>query len=150
MIEKNIKELKLVLPKISKPKGKYKSIVEFGDFLFISGQVPRINNKMMYPGIVGKDLSIAQAQECSRLCLLKSLSLLQNYLGSLNYLKKAIKITGYIRAAQNFTNLSKVADWASELLLEIMNDKGNHTRTAVGVSELPDNAAVEFEFIFVK
>lgn len=117
-----------------------------GDLLWVSGQVPRFNEEIRYTGIVGTDLSIAQAKQAARLCMANFLSIVAAACdGDLARVRQVIRITGYVRAGPDFGAQSTVIDAASSVLTELFGDRGRHARSALGVHSLPGAAAVEIE-----
>lgn len=109
--------------------------------------MPRIDGKIPYPGKVGQDVTVEQAQELAEYCVLKALSCLQAEIGSLNHVEKVLKVTGYVQAADHFYEPSQVLDAASRLLERIFGEKGRHARTVIGAAVLPSNTPVEIDFI---
>jgi len=112
---------------------------------YVSGSVPKTGDVDLHPGKVGKDVTVAQAQEAAKLALLNSLSSLDNALGGLEAVRKILKMTVFVASAPGFNLQPKVADAASELLREVFDERGFHARSAVGVAELPRNSCVEIE-----
>jgi enamine deaminase RidA (YjgF/YER057c/UK114 family) len=147
MIEQRLQDLGLQLPEATPPLHQYVPVVLHRGVAYISGQVPRVDGNVPYPGKVGSDVSIEQARELAEVCVLKGLSCLKATIGSLDHVEQILKVTGYIQTAPGFYHPSKVLDAASELLERIFGEKGRHARTAIGVAELPSNAPVEIDFI---
>ena len=127
--------------------GRYTSLVRDGRTLYLSGQIPRIGDQVAVAGVVGADVPLADAQRAAAICALRALALLQRELGSLAQLKAVLRLTVYVHCAPEFTQHSEVADGASDLLWRVLGDAGGHTRTSVGVLQLPKNAAVEIDLI---
>ena len=146
-IEQRLHQLGFQLPEATPPLYQYVPITIHQNVAYISGQVPRINGQIPFPGKVGQDVSIEQASELAEYCVLKGLSCLKAQIGSLDQVKQILKITGYVQAAPDFYEPSKVLDAASALLEKIFGEKGRHARTAVGVATLPNNTPVEIDFI---
>lgn len=147
IIEKRLEQLGLELPTAVSPLYRYVSVMVHNGVAYISGQVPRINNEVPYPGKVGTDVTVEQAQRIAELCVLKGLSCLKDAIGSLDQVEQLLKVTGYVQTAPGFHEPSKVIDAASELLEKIFGEKGLHARSVVGVAELPSNTPVEIDFI---
>ena len=147
MIEQKIKELGYSLPETSKPLAAYIPALKTGNFVFTSGQVPISEGKLLYAGKVGSDLSIEEGQKAAVICALNGLSAIKEVIGDLNKIEQVVKVTVFVNSADGFTDQPKVANGASEFLVKIFGEAGKHTRSAVGVSELPINAAVEIEMI---
>ncbi|WP_460948992.1 RidA family protein [Pseudomonas marginalis] len=129
--------------------GNYTPLVRDGNHLYISGQIPRVGDTIVLPGKVGDNLVLAQAQIAAGISALRCLGLLKQSLGSLDAIKAIPRITVYVRSAEDFDQQSEVANGASDLLHEILGEAGVHTRTSVGVMQLPKSAAVEIDMIAV-
>jgi enamine deaminase RidA (YjgF/YER057c/UK114 family) len=127
--------------------GNYVPLVRDGDSLYVSGQIPRVGDAVVVTGRAGAAVSMAQAQFAARVCVLRALALLQRSLGSLDELRAVPRITVYVQCSADFTQHSEVADGASELLFAILGPAGAHSRTSVGVCQLPKNATVELDLI---
>jgi enamine deaminase RidA (YjgF/YER057c/UK114 family) len=127
--------------------GNYTSVVRHGDQAFVSGQIPRVGSTVMVMGRVGSQTSLAQAQTAAKICAMRALVLLRQELGSLDAIAKILRMTVYVQAAEDFTQLSEVGDAASEVLYAVLGEAGVHTRTSIGVFQLPKNASVELDLI---
>lgn len=148
--EAKIKELGLVLPPSPKPVGSYVPAVISSNMMFTSGNLPFENGKVKYTGKMGEgNNSVDIGIEASKLATLNSLSAAKAALGDLSKIKKVLKVTGYVNSAKGFTDQPKVINGASDLLVEIFGEAGKHARSAIGVAELPLNALVEIEFIYL-
>ena len=146
--EKILTELGYTLPSPVKPAGSYVPALKVGNFLFLSGILPFREGNVLKKGKVGKDLSIEEAQQEAIRVVLNALAIVKDFLGNLENVKQCVKITGYIASAKDFTEQPKVLNPASELMTKIFGEKGKHCRVAVGVYNLPFDAAVEMDFIF--
>lgn len=140
-------ELGIVLPEITRPVAAYVNVVQSGKLLFVAGQLPIRNGRVLFPGKVGSDIEVAIAQEAARLCTINALAALKAELGSLGRVRRIVRVEVYVNSAEGFTDQSQVANGASMLLQDMFADAGKHTRMAVGVAELPLNAAVEVAMI---
>ncbi|MGY2315531.1 RidA family protein [Pseudomonas sp. SDO5522_S412] len=129
--------------------GNYTPLLRDGNHVYISGQIPRVGDAIVLPGKVGESLSLADAQIAAGVSALRCLGLLKQALGSLDQVKAILKINVYVRSADDFDQQSEVANGASDLLNEILGAAGSHTRTSVGVQQLPKGAAVEIDMIAV-
>ncbi|MFK3605698.1 MAG: RidA family protein [Pseudomonas fluorescens] len=129
--------------------GNYTPLVRDGNHLYISGQIPRVGDTIVLPGKVGESLTLAQAQIAASISALRCLGLLKQTLGSLDQVKAIPRIAVYVRSAEDFDQQSEVANAASDLLHEILGAAGAHTRTSVGVMQLPKSAAVEIEMLAI-
>ena len=128
--------------------GNYTSLLQEGHLIYISGQIPRIGDKVMVIGRVGGEVSVLDAQRAAEICVMRALTLLMQHLGDLSQLKRVLRMVVYVQSVSDFTQQSEVADGASNLLRKILGEAGLHTRTSVGVFQLPKNAAVEIDFVF--
>ena len=147
MIEEKIKELGYNLPETTKPLAAYIPAIRAGEFVYTSGQVPIVDGELKYKGKVGTDLTLENGQKAAIICALNGLSAIKAVIGDLNMIEQIIKVTVFVNSANGFTDQPKVANGASEFLGSVFGDAGIHTRSAVGVSELPINSAVEIEMI---
>lgn len=147
MFEEKINQLGFELPEVAKPLAAYIPAKKIGDLVMTSGQVPVVKGEMKYVGKVGKDISEEDGLKAAQICALNCLAAVKSVIGSLDNIEEIVKLTVFVNSADGFTSQPKVANGASELLGKIFGDKAAHVRTAVGVSELPLNAAVEIEMI---
>lgn len=127
--------------------GDYLPVVIDGGTAYVSGQVPRIGSTVVVTGRVGAAVTLAQAQHGARIGALRALALLRQSLGSLTAVRQVLRVTVYVQSAADFTRQSEVADAASALLHEVLGPAGRHTRTSVGVHQLPKDASVEVDLI---
>ena len=147
MIEKRLKDLGINIPNAPKPAGSYVPIVLTGKLAFVSGQIPIKDGQVVYQGKVGDTQSIDDAQEAAKLCVINGLAQIEAYCGTLDNLEKIIKISGFVNSTKDFTEHPKVINAASDLLMKIFDEKGRHSRIAIGVSSLPLNATVEIDMV---
>ena len=145
--EDKLKELNIEIPEMPKPAGSYVPAVICDKMVFVSGQLPTIKGELKYTGKVGKDLSLEEASEGAKLCALNALGVLKAYLGDLDKIAQIVRIGGFVNSADGFTMQPKVINGASDFLGEVFGEQGKHARAAVGVNELPLNAAVEVEML---
>jgi enamine deaminase RidA (YjgF/YER057c/UK114 family) len=146
--EDKLKKLGIELPKAPSPLGSYIPIVRTGNLVFLSGILPLIKGKLLRQGRVGESVSLDEARDDARTAAINALSVLKANIGSLNKVKRCVKITGYVASAPDFTEQPKVLNAASDLMFEIFGEAGRHARAAIGVNVLPLNSPVEIEFIF--
>ncbi len=146
-IEAKLKEMGLELPVAPKPVAAYVPAVRVGDFVYTSGQIPFVNGELKFKGKVGKDVSEAEAYEAAKVCVLNCLSVIKAQIGSLDNVEQVVKVVGFVNSAAGFSMQPKVINGASELLGVLFGEKGQHARSAVGVNELPLDAACEVELI---
>jgi enamine deaminase RidA (YjgF/YER057c/UK114 family) len=138
----------LTLPAVSMPAANYVPYVKSGNLVYFSGTLPMQDGKPQFIGRLGKEYTIEQGQECARLCVLNILSHLKNAIGDLSKVKRVIRLGVFVNSAAGFTDQPKVANGASDLMVELFGDNGKHARFAVGVSELPFGVAVEIDATF--
>tara|TARA_Y100001970_G_C14188805_1_gene834127 strand:- start:1258 stop:1716 length:459 start_codon:yes stop_codon:yes gene_type:complete len=146
---KKLSELGIELPDAPAPVGSYVAFKKVGSLLYVSGQLPIGVDGKMIKGKIGKDLSLEQGQQASRLCVINILAQAKKAMnGNLDQVKNCIKITGFVNSTDNFIDQPKVINPASEILAKVFGDSGKHTRAAVSVNTLPLGAAVEIDAIF--
>ena len=127
--------------------GNYMPLLQYGKHIYISGQIPRVGNEVVVTGAAGSDVTLLDAQKAAKISVMRALALLQKHLGTLDAVKSVLRITVYVQSASTFTQQSEVADGASEVLYAVFGIDGVHTRTSVGVLQLPKNATVEIDMI---
>lgn len=127
--------------------GDYVPVVVDGGVAYVSGQIPRVGSEIVVAGSVGSAVSLAQAQHAARICALRALAFLQRELGSLERIRQVLKVSVFVRSASDFSQQSEVADAASALLHHVLGRAGKHSRTSVGVFQLPKGASVELDLV---
>jgi enamine deaminase RidA (YjgF/YER057c/UK114 family) len=147
-IEARLKALDLVLPEAKPAIGSYVPFLHLNGQLFVSGQLPLKEGKLAAEGKVGVNLDLAQGQAAARVCAINILAQAKAALGDLDRIVQLLRLNGFVNAAPNFADHSKVLNAASDLMVEILGNKGMHTRIAIGCPSLPLNAAVEIDAIF--
>ncbi len=147
MIEEKIKELGFNLPGAPKPVAAYIPALEVNNMVFTAGQIPSIAGELLFKGKIGKEVTLMEGQRAAETCILNCLAAIKGVTGNLDKIERIIKLTVFVNSSEDFTDQPKVANGASELLIKIFGEKGKHVRSAVGVNELPLNAAVEVEMI---
>jgi enamine deaminase RidA (YjgF/YER057c/UK114 family) len=145
--ETNLKKKGIVLIPPSSPVANYVNAVRVGNLLFLAGKGPQKADNTYITGKLGKDLTIEQGYEAARITAVNHLSVLKNELGSLNKVKRIVKVLGMVNCTEDFKDQPKVINGYSDLMVEIFGDKGKHARSAVGMYALPFNMAVEIEVI---
>ena len=146
MIEEKIKSLGITLPNPPTPAGSYIPAIKTGNLLFISGQIPMENDKVLFTGKV-TDKNLETAQKSARMCAINLLAQMKRELGSLDKVKKIVRLSGFVNSDAEFYQHPKVINAASDLFFEIFGDKGKHSRIAVGVACLPLNSMTEIDAI---
>ncbi|HEX5037768.1 MAG TPA: RidA family protein [bacterium] len=145
-IASKLQELQIVLPEVQ-PAGNYVPAQRSGNLIYVSGQLPKVEGRIAFKGRVGKDLNVESARRAAKACLANILSVMNQELGSLDKVKKIVKLTGYINTYPGFSDHPKVMDAVSEQLVEIFGEAGRHARTVVGVVELPFGSSMEMDLI---
>jgi enamine deaminase RidA (YjgF/YER057c/UK114 family) len=125
--------------------GNYVSTVKHGGVLHISGQVPRVGTEVKVTGEAGTDVTLERAQHAAEICAMRALTLIAQAEGSLDAVRQILAVRVFTRSAPDFTQQSEVANAASDLLVRVLGPAGTHTRTSVGVAQLPKGAAVELD-----
>lgn len=145
--ETKLKEKGIVLVAPSAPVANYVNAVRVGNLLYLAGKGPSKPEGGYITGKLGKDLSIEQGYEAARLVAIAHLAVIKAELGSLNKVKRIVKVLGMVNSTEDFTDQPKVINGYSDLMVEIFGNKGKHARSAVGMCSLPINIAVEVEVI---
>ena len=144
-IEEKIKELGIELPNPPTPAANYIGYVRVGNNLYIGGNIGRLNGVIKYRGKVGDAVSLEQAYEAARNCGLNHLATMKSALGDLDNVERIVKVIGWVNVAPGFTDMPKVINGESDLLVAVFGERGRHTRAAVGVASLSQDAPVETE-----
>jgi len=145
--ETKLKEKGIVLIPPSSPVANYVNAVRVGNLLYLAGKGPLKADNTYITGKIGKDLTIEQGYEAARITAINHLSVIKNELGSLNQVKRIVKVLGMVNCTEDFKDQPKVINGYSDLMVEIFGDNGKHARSAVGMYSLPFNMAVEVEVI---
>ncbi|MER6049025.1 RidA family protein [Streptomyces sp. NPDC001793] len=144
-VEDRIASLGLKLPEVVPPLATYQPAVRSGSYVFTSGQLPMVDGSLPLTGKVGAEVAPEQAKELAAVCALNALAAVKSVVGDLDKIVRVVKVVGFVASAPEFTGQPGVVNGASELLGEILGDKGVHARSAVGVAVLPVDAPVEVE-----
>lgn len=147
-VETRLQELGIELPTAAAPAANYVPFHVSGGQLFISGQLPLIAGGPDFKGKVGAEIDLETAQQAARACAINILAQAKSALGDLDRIEQCLKLGGFVNAAPDFTDHPEVVNGASNLLVEVLGDKGRHTRFAVGAGSLPRNVAVEIDALF--
>ena len=140
-------ELGLELPTPPRPLANYVTAARSGTLLFLSGHGPVREGRVLYQGTVGRNLTIEEGQAAARLTGLNLLASARDALGSLDRVRRVVKLFGMVRCAEDFVEHPKVINGCSDLMVEVFGDAGRHARSAVGMGSLPFGVAVEIEMI---
>ncbi|MHB9146462.1 MAG: RidA family protein [Symbiobacteriia bacterium] len=146
-IEAKLTELGLTLPVAPAPAGAYVPVVRTGNLAFTSGQLPMAGGKLQSQGKVGQEVSLEEGYRLAQTCIVNALAALKQNLGGLDRIARVVKVVGFVASAPGFTAQPKVINGASDLLVSLFGEKGQHARSAVGVAELPLGSPVEVELI---
>lgn len=147
-LEQKLASLKIVLPPLSGPFGAYVPAKRVGELIYVSGQLPMKEGKLLATGQVPSRCALEQAQAAARQCVVNALAAVRAIEPDLGKLAGVVRVGCFVSSDVNFTAQPQVANAASELLLELFGPSGQHVRAAVGVNTLPLDASVEIEFIF--
>jgi enamine deaminase RidA (YjgF/YER057c/UK114 family) len=139
--------LGLTLPPVAPPVAAYVPAVRTGMYVYTSGQLPTVDGKLPAVGKVGDEVSAQDAAGMARTCALNALAAAASAAGGLEAIRRIVKVTGFVASAPGFGGQAQVINGASELLIEVFGEDGKHSRSAIGVAELPLNAPVEVELI---
>ena len=146
-VNKKIEELGIQLQKPVKPVANYVTTVQTGNLVFTSGHGPIGDDGQLILGQLGTDMDIEGGYQAARAVGIGLLSTLKATLGSLDRIKKVVKLVGFVNSSADFKDQPAVVNGASDLFVEIFGDKGRHARSAVGMVQLPGGIAVEVEMI---
>lgn len=146
-IDSRLKNLGISIPEAAAPAANYVPFAQSGSLLLTSGQLPLDGGKLVHTGRIGDELTVAHGQAAARACAINILAQAKAALGSLDRIKRIVKITVFVASTPDFVEQHLVANGASDLLVAILGDAGKHARSAVGVASLPLNAPVEIEAI---
>ena len=147
MYEEKLAEMGITIQSPPVPLAAYVPSLKVGDFVFTSGQLPIVDGVLKYTGKVSADISLEEAQDAAKICAINCLNAVKSVAGDLDNIEQIVKVTAFVNSPAGFTDQPKVANGASEFLQNVFDEVGKHTRAAVGVNELPLNAAVEIEMI---
>ena len=146
LIEEKLKTLEITLPIPPTPAGSYVPAIKTGNLLFISGQIPMEDGKVIFTGKVTED-NMETAKKSAKMCAINLLAQMKRELGSLDKVTKIVRISGFVNSDPEFYQHPKIINAASDLFYEIFGDKGKHSRIAVGVACLPLNSMTEIDAI---
>ena len=147
-IDKRLAALGIALPAAAAPAANYVPYVVTQKLLVTSGQLPLADGKLVATGVLGRDLDVAAGKAAARTCAINVLAQAKAALGDLEKISRLVKITVFVASTSEFTEQHLVANGASDLLVEVLGERGKHARAAVGTASLPLNAAVEVEAMF--
>lgn len=146
-VETKLAEIGLSLPVLGAPLNVYVPAVRTGDLVYTSGSLPIIDGQVAATGKVGAEITLDEAGEISKICVLNALAAIKGLIGDLDKVVRVVKVVGFVASDPSFTGQPAVMNVASNLLLSAFGDAGAHARSAVGVAALPLDAPVEVEMI---
>jgi enamine deaminase RidA (YjgF/YER057c/UK114 family) len=145
--EQRLEQLGIKLSEVAPPQGTYVQSVRTGNLVFTAGSGCYRDGEWVYQGRVPDEVSLEEARDAARITGLNLLAILKGTLGSLDRVTRVVKVTGFVASAPGFLRQPEVVNGASELFIEVFGERGNHARSAVGVSELPLDMPVEIEMV---
>ena len=143
-----LSQLNILLPPVAGPFGAYVPVKRVGGLVYVAGQLPMKDGRLLAAGQVPSRCSVEDAKAAARQCVINALGAVQSLEGRIDHLTGVLRVGAFVNSDATFTAQPQVANGASELLLELFGEPGKHVRAAVGVNTLPLDAAVEVEFIF--
>jgi len=147
-IEERLEELGLELPPSTRPIANFVLVVRTGSLAFVSGHGPTGGDgRPVYTGSVASEVPVEDAYAAARLTILNCLRTLHDELGTLDRVRRIVKLLGMVRSDPGFTQQPQVINGASDLLVELFGDRGRHARSAVGMAALPHGIPVEIELV---
>jgi enamine deaminase RidA (YjgF/YER057c/UK114 family) len=142
-----LKELGIELPKVSAPLAAYVPTRQVGNVLYISGQGPIVDGKIVARGKLGRDISVEEGIAAARLSAINALAAIASVVGDLDRVVQIAKLNGYVNSTDDFEQQHLVINGASQLLVDVLGERGRHARAAVGTNSLPMGMPVEIELV---
>ncbi|MDQ8193333.1 RidA family protein [Coraliomargarita sp. SDUM461004] len=146
--DQRLAELGIELPSAPAPAGSYVPAIQVGNLLYLSGAICLVNGEMTHTGKVGESRDIAYAQAAARVCALNLLAVAKAHLGDLDKVAQIVQLNGFVNGVPGFADSPIVINGASDLLVDILAERGSHTRAAVAVTGLPKDSTVEIQAVF--
>jgi enamine deaminase RidA (YjgF/YER057c/UK114 family) len=146
-IEKRLEELGISLPEAATPVANYVTTVQTGNLVFTSGHGPGNGEGKIYKSQLGTDAEIEDGYQSARQVAINLIGTLKQALGDLDRIQRIVKVVGFVNSSSTFTDQPAVVNGASDLFVEVFGDKGKHTRSAVGMAQLPGGIPVEVEMV---
>ena len=147
-IDKRLTELGIELPSAPSPAGNYVPCVQVDKLLYLSGAICLVNGEMTHTGKIGETRDISYGQEAARVCALNLLAMAKSHIGDLEKVSRVVQLNGFVNGVPGFTESPAVINGASDLIVDIMGERGRHTRAAVVVTGLPKDTTVEIQAVF--
>jgi enamine deaminase RidA (YjgF/YER057c/UK114 family) len=145
--EQQLANIGIILPVPPTPVATYIPAVLAGELLFLSGVIPFREGTLAFQGKLGRELTLEQGTQAARLCLINALAIIKQELGTLDRVRRIVRLSGHVASAEGFTQQPLVLNGASDLLVEVFGEAGRHARVALGAAELPLGAPVEIELV---
>ena len=146
-IKEKIESLGLTLPVAALPVAAYVPAVKTGNLVFVAGQLPLVDGKIVKEGKVGKEVTPEEAKDMAELCALNALAAI-SLVADIDQIQKIVRVGGFVNGIPGFTAIPQIINGASELFIKLFGEvNGKHARTAIGVAELPLNSPVEIEVL---
>jgi enamine deaminase RidA (YjgF/YER057c/UK114 family) len=145
--ESKLLEMGIVLPEAPAAVGAYVPWARTGNLIVTSGQLPWKDGKLAVTGKLDGDVTIEQGYQAARICAINALTQIKAAIGDLEKVKQIVRLEGFVHSAPGFHEHPKVLNGASDLFNEVFGPRGRHTRTALGINEMPLNAAVQISII---
>ena len=147
-IDKRLAELGIELPSAPSPAGNYVPCVQVDKLLYLSGAICLVDGEMTHTGKIGESRDILYGQKAARVCALNLLAMAKSFLGDLEKISRVVQLNGFVNGVPGFTESPAVINGASDLIVELMGERGRHTRAAVAVTGLPKDTTVEIQAVF--
>ncbi|HWC24811.1 MAG TPA: RidA family protein [Flexivirga sp.] len=144
-VEDRLAELGLEVPEVAAPVAAYVPVVQDGNLVYTSGQLPLVGGKLTATGKVGAEVTPEDAAQLAQTCALNAIAAVKSQVGDLDKVVRVVKVVGFVASDPSFTGQPAVINGASELLAKAFGERGAHARSAVGVAALPLDAPVEVE-----
>ena len=141
-------ELGIELPYAPAPAGNYVAAMQVGKLLYLSGAICLINGEMTHTGKIGETRDVAYGQAAARVCALNLLAAAKDQISDLDKISRIVQLNGFVNGIPGFADSPAVINGASDILVEILGDRGRHTRAAVAVTGLPKDTSVEIQAVF--
>ncbi len=145
-IEQELEKLGFTLP-TPKPLAAYVPAVRTGNLVYTAGQGPNVDGKPKFHGKLGRELTEQQGYEAAQICIVNCLACVKSVIGDLDKIERVVKLLGFVASVDGFTRQPWVVNGASELLIKLFGDRGQHARSAIGTNQLPQDIPVEIEMI---
>ncbi len=147
IIKEKIESLGLTLPVAALPVAAYVPAVRTGNLVFVAGQLPLVDGKIVKEGKVGKEVTPVEAKEMAQVCALNALAAIA-LVADIDQIERIVRVGGFVNGIPGFFAIPPIINGASELFIKLFGEvNGKHARTAIGVAELPLNAPVEIEVL---